>query len=234
MTEEDTGIKADEQVARQAASQVADDQREGIDEDANFVEFRNGLKLGVREVPPMILRKPLEHLPEPQPPKIPLPEKGEGIEEPNPNDPSYIDAHASWEITVGLAVMDTMLLLGTTEPTPNGEPRPLILHCPDNLLRPEDEGWVSWLEAANVVVDKSTSNTRYLCWLRYYAVSNASDLSRLSSAIAGKSGVREEDVALAASAFPGDETRGANSESAPKTNRANRRAIQRTNSRARP
>lgn len=223
-----------EKTARAAASKVADGQRGGAaDPDDNSIEFKNGLIMGVHEVPPLILRQPLQHLPEPQPPMIPLPDKGKGIEEPNPNDPEYIDAHAEWEVAIGLSVMDTLLLLGTTEPTADGEPRPLIEHCPDGLLMPENDGWVNWLKSAGVEVDNSTPNTRYLCWLRYYAVSNAQDLARLTTAIAGKSGVTEADVALATTAFQGDKTRGSDSGNNAKTNRADRRALQRTNSGAR-
>lgn len=230
MAGEELAIEADEGLARQTAADVATDaQKNGLSsEDENVVEFRSGLKLGVREVPPLILRQPLEKLPEPQPPMIPLPEKGKDIMEPNPNDPDYIDAHEEWQLTVGLSIMDTMLLLGTTEPQKEGDPKPLIEYIPDGMMLPEDEGWVTWLEAAGVPVDNSNLNTRYLCWLRFYAASNASDLAKLTRAIAGKSGVREEDVALAAQAFPSDQTRGADSESVAKPNRADRRAVQRS------
>jgi hypothetical protein len=231
---EEEPAKGNESAARMAASKVAEEQRNGKSpEDADVVELGSGLKIRVHEVPPLVLRQPLQHLPEPKPPLIPLPEKGEGIEEPNPNDPDYIKAHDEWESTLGLATMDTMLLLGTTEPTKDGEPKPLIEHCPDDMMMPEAEGWIKWLEAAGVSVDISTPNTRYLCWLRYYAVSNAKDLGKLMAAIAGKSGVQEDDVANAATSFPGDETRGADSGPAPKPNRANRRALQRPSSRSR-
>ena len=232
MVAEEKPVEADEKAARQTASDVADTQRNGREDpaDANRVEFRSGLVLGVREVPPLILRQPLQRLPEPEPPMIPLPDKGEGIEEPNPNDPEYIRKHSEWEMTVGLSIMDTLMLLGTTEPNEDGEPTPLIENLPKGMFLPESEGWVKWLEAANVSVDTTTENTRYLCWLRYYAVSNSGDLAKLTRAIAGKSGVREEDVALAAQAFPGDETRRADSRSASKPNRADRRAVQRSGS----
>lgn len=230
MVQEPVAPEADEKLARKTASEVAADaQKNGKSPaDLNEVKFRSGLIIGVREVPPLILRQPLEKLPEPQPPMIPLPDKGKDIHEPNPNDPDYIADHEQWELTVGLSIMDTMLLLGTTEPQSEGDPKPLIQHCPENVLLPETEGWINWLEAAGVVVDVSTPNTRYLCWLRYYAASNASDLARLTAAIAGKSGVREEDVALAAQAFQGDAPRGTDPDSASQPNRADRRAVQRS------
>lgn len=236
MVDEEVAVEADENAARTVASKVAEQSNNGISpEDADVVEFRSGLKIRVHEVPPLILRQPLQHLPEPQPPMIDLSaEKGEGIKEPNPNDPHYIEAHAKWELTIGLSIMDTMLLLGTTEPMKDGDPKPLIEYCPENLMRPDEDGWVKWLEAAGVTVDSSTQNTRYLCWLRYYAVSNAQDLKLLMAAIAGKSGVREGDVALAAQSFPSDKTRGTDSGTPPQTNRADRRAVQRTRSRSRP
>lgn len=232
MTEEEP-VKGDRKAARMAASKIAVQLNGESPEDADIVELGNGLKIRVHEVPPLVLRQPLQHLPEPKPPLIPLPEKGEGIEEPNPNDPDYIKAHDEWEATLGLATMDTMLLLGTTEPTLDGEPKPLIDYCPDDMMLPEAEGWIKWLEAAGVTVDVSTPNTRYLCWLRYYAVANATDLGKLMSAIAGKSGVREEDVAQAATSFPGDKARGTDSGPDPKPNRTDRRALQRANSRSR-
>ena len=225
--------EADEGAARQTASDVAEDaQNNGTSpEDLNSVEFRNGLKLGVREVPPLILRQPLQKLPEPEPPMIDMSDKGEGLTEPNPNDPAYIKVHAEWELTVGLSIMDTMMLLGTTEPTETGEPKPLIETLPEGMFPPESDGWVNWLKAAGVTIDESTVNTRYLCWLRYYAVSNSTDLAKLTRAIAGKSGVREEDVGLAADAFSGDTSRGTDTGPASKPNRKQRRELQRANSR---
>jgi hypothetical protein len=162
---------------------------------------------------------------------IDMSEKGEGLTEPNSNDPTYIKEHAEWEMTVGLSIMDTMMLLGTTEPSETGEPVPLIETLPDKMFPPESDGWVKWLQAAGVTVDESTPNTRYLCWLRYYAVSNSADLAKLTRAIAGKSGVREEDVGLAADAFQSDASRGTDTGASPKPNRRDRRALQRANSR---
>lgn len=229
---EEKPAEADETVARRTASKIAEQQNNGANpKDSNIVEFRSGLKLGIHEVPPLILRQPLQDLPEPEPPTIYLEDKG--VSEPNPSNPDYIEAHAKWQATLGLATMDTMLLLGTTEPSEDGEPKPLIIDL-GSVMAPDKEGWVHWLEAAGVRVDLSSPNTRYLCWLRYYAVSNAGDLNRLMTAIAGKSGVKEEDVDLSAEAFQGDKTRGADSAIAATPNRADRRAVQRPNSRSRP
>lgn len=228
---EEKPAEPDTIVARQTASDIAKRQQDnGMNpEDSDRVEFRSGLVLGVHEVPPLILRQPLQDLPEPEPPTIHL--KDKGVHEPNPSDPDYLEAHAKWQATLGLATMDTMLLLGTTEPSEDGEPKPLIIEL-GSMMAPDKEGWIHWLEAAGVRVDLSTPNTRYLCWLRFYAVSNAGDLNRLMTAIAGKSGVKEEDVDLAAKAFPGDEARGADSTVTPTPNRANRRAVQRSNPRS--
>lgn len=187
LEEQEEPAEPDVDAARMVASNIADAGVNGAEpEDENSVTFRSGLQLGVHEVPPLIIRRPLQELPEPQPPMIPMPDKGEHIQEPNPNDPDYIREHEEWQLTIGLSVMDTMLILGTTEPDEEGEAVPLIINLPEKMFHPDHNGWINWLSAGGVEIDERTKHTRYLCWLRYYAVANTADLGKLLSAIAGK------------------------------------------------
>ena len=167
MPKKDEGIaQPDVKTARRAAVDIAADANEK-DTDNDVVELSNGIRLRVRTVPPLILRQPIQHLPEPQPPTIHLDKQD--VDEPNPNDPDYLREHAEWEATAGFATVDLMLLLGTTKPTEEGPPEPMIEHLPDDIFGPESDAWVSWLEAAKVKVDVSTPQDRYLSWLRSYA-----------------------------------------------------------------
>lgn len=228
--EEEDVAQPDEQAARRAAVDIAAG-ADKQDPDKDVVELSNGIRLRVRTVPPLILRQPVQHLPEPQPPTVHLDKQN--VDEPNPGDPEYQRAHAEWEATTGFATVDLMLLLGTTEPTESGEPRPLIEHLPEGIFPPDSDAWVKWLESAKVKVDVSTPQDRYLSWLRSYAVASTKDLDRLSTAIADRTGVKEVDVQTATSSFPSDEARRTNPELASKPNRTDRRALQQRASRSR-
>jgi hypothetical protein len=180
------------QEAMDGAANVAEaEQRGEVSPQAEFVTLSSGIVLKTQPVNPYMLRMIELQWPEPQPPIVMIADKGR--EEPNPDDPKYIDDHQAWEALKGEAGMNYMLLAGTR-----------VEHVPDGMYGPNDDDWLEVLDIIGLPLPTS-ERRRYMAWLRSYALKTAEDYLLAASAVARRTGVAEEDVQASAAAFPSGE-----------------------------
>jgi hypothetical protein len=194
---ERAGLKAIERPASAAAEAVANLFGQG---DNNLTTLRNGTVLRLKAVPPHILREVTSRVPE-----TPVPtffNKDRDREEPNPNDPDYIEAEQTRAINVVLEMQNAMLIMGV-EVVSVGD-------CPSI----ESEEWIDALDALHITVNTTTKFHRKLDWLRYVALETETDIAAVIRAVTMLSGITELEVFRQARNFRGDEERGANRGSA--------------------
>ena len=201
MSGEDNNI-----VALEAAAKVAEETQQPI---SDVVELSNGIRLRYKSVPQVTLRHSLMIIPKPDPPMVENPEKGRS--EPWEGDPKYQESLNNWLYQIGETTLNVMLMLGTK-----------LEFVPEGVDGPKDEGWVELLEAAGVPIKINTEPARYLSWLRFYALAEPEDVTKVSQAVARRSGVLEQDVDSALQSFRGGKNGGTNLEPATKKRRSHR------------
>jgi hypothetical protein len=183
--------------AIRAAAKVAE--ARGDAGERGLVTLSNGVVLKCSPIPPLLLRLAGSEIEAPAVPTFL--NEAKGREEENPEDPDYKRALLDHRLRVGDAAMNIMLAVGTS-----------IEHIPDGVSKPEDDDWIDTLKSAGISVEHATPKARYISWLRMYAVATTEDLNSLTRAVGETASVKEEDVALAAESFPGEEARGADSQ----------------------
>lgn len=184
-------ITTDEMI-RNAARIAMEAERVGED----TVTLTSGITLIVQAVSPYAIREALRRTREPEVPIIHDADKGR--DEPNPNDPDYLKAMDEWVERVQETTNNVFYLLGTQLKVDSETGRPVL---PSGRFGPEDDGWLRILKVLDIEIDVTDSFERYLAWLKYYAITNPEDTTRLTIAISRRSGVVEDDVAQAMSAF---------------------------------
>lgn len=155
----------------------------------NLFELQNGVVLELKPVPPIAIREAAIKHPPPKVPVVFIEDKGR--EEENPNDPAYMREVQRYVLEQLYRVTDVIMLLGTS-----------IRHVPEGVQRPEDEEWVSMLEA--LAIDLPPFNNkyaRYLSWLRLYAITSEIESGYILGRVTALSGVTEVEVQRAAAAF---------------------------------
>lgn len=103
-----------------------------------------------------------------------------GRDEPNPNDPAYIEARAAAEMERGKAAMDAMIMFGVelTDPLP------------------DDKKWIKKLEFVGIEVNEDDEFELEFAYKKYIAVGNT-DLI----AIGKRAGITQEAINQAAKSF---------------------------------
>lgn len=141
-----------------------------------------GVQLRLRKVPRMVVVEAGMKITLPKPPKVYIPEQ-ERYEE-NALDPDFADELAKANFYKGIASTNVYLSLGTS-----------ILSLPDDIEPPEGDSWEEELvELGLDIPSKVTKRSRYVAWLRYYALGD-DDFTELAKATAIFSGhVTEEQV----------------------------------------
>lgn len=162
---------------------------------SDIVTLSNGVKLKCKSVPVMMLRQASASIPKPKPPVVKNEEKGR--EEIWEGDPTYQQAIEEWEEKIGDVGTNVMLMLGTS-----------VDFIPDDVEKPEDEGWLESILATGIEVRVGSVPARYISWLRFYVISTPSDLLAITSVIARKSGVLNKDVQASLDSFRSREERG--------------------------
>lgn len=158
------------------------------------ITLRNGIVLNLKPVPPLIIRKATGRLTRP---KAPLVDLGKGRKEENVSDPDFLKAQEQFGQDAFDAGANVMLALGTS-----------VKSVPDDLDKPQDDGWVEQLTTVGFEVDISSDTARYLSWIQYYALSNEEDLLKVVLGVTKLTGVGESEVAAAVSSFRGGAARG--------------------------
>ncbi len=170
------------------AINVAVDSVDNEEELVDTVTLTNGVIVRCKSVSIMTLRYATTNIPRPTPPVVRNEDKSR--DEEWEGDPRYQQELMEWEQKVGDVGTNVMLRLGTT-----------IEHIPEDVQRPEDEGWLEMLQASGVKLETETDSGRYLCWLRFYAISTPEDLVAVSTNIAKRSGVLTKDAQASLESF---------------------------------
>lgn len=182
-----------ESVAIHAAAKAFNDSKKSPVQERLILS--NGVVLKVKSMPPMLLNAAANTIPVPPVPKFFNDEKGR--EEENPNHPDYLAALEARNATVAISTMN-LVFAASTE----------IDHVPDNMMRPEDDGWIKIAHMAGFNFDPEDKIERYLAWLKSYALATIQDLSEAQRIPLELSGVSEQEVGEAIQNFPSGEERG--------------------------
>lgn len=211
----------------QAASRAVD----RITRNGRFAELKliNGIVLSIKPVPPLLLSAVLAEFPDPPEPTVWMEELGRN--EPNPNDPQYAKDLIAVSEARDLAVNNLVLAVGTS-----------FNSAPEGYFGPDDDGWVATVEFANKLVGKEIqvekadgdSITRYLQWMRFYALETSLDIALAQSLPYQLAGIREGEVEEVIESFQRNPQWGANTLGEPEAGNQNGNTDNRTARRARP
>lgn len=123
----------------------------------------------------------------PKPPVVFIESKGR--EEPNYDNPDYIENMQSWQISMTMALSNFIFLRGVEL---------IESSIPDGMVHFDSDDWRDEME---LISDKSdNSRACYLEWIKAVAC-NEEDTNKLMSIIGRKSGISQEDVDGAAAQF---------------------------------
>lgn len=160
----------------------------------NLYTSETGVVLELRKVPRMVVVEAGMKLSLPKPPQVYVPDQDRYEE--NPLDPDYEDELQKAKFYKGIASTNVYLSLGTS-----------IKSLPEGMDRPENDEWAQALEELGLdIPSKETRRSRYVAWLRYYAL-NDKDFTELTKASALFSGhITEEQVKQAEDSFRSEGT----------------------------
>ena len=151
----------------------------------------SGLKLRIKPVSRLLVGKAQATVKLPSVPKFFNEDKGR--EEENPNDPGYRMALMEALFERGQKVIEVCLAMGTE-----------LIECPSSLEPMESEGWISILEDLGISIGGNRGiNSRYVNWLKYYAIPNEEELGQISKMALRSTLTLEADVENALVNFPG-------------------------------
>ena len=127
----------------------------------SHVTLSNGIVLRLKPLSEEPIRRAVMAVEMPEVPTVKL--DGLDAEEPNPDDPEYLEAVTQAQYARTQAGFRVATILGTEcEKAPNG-------------YGPGQKKWIDDLAAADVEVDTSSASKRYVEWLYMYALSNTID-----------------------------------------------------------
>ena len=161
------------------------------------LELDNGIVLAVTPVPQLMLRDAVSKLP---PPPVPMwHNDARDEDEPNPNDPAYLEALEQHALQQFLVAGNAAMVLGTR-----------CLSVPEGMWRPEEDDWIDWVQFAGGQPDVSSKPARYLSWLHFHALRTPSDQSLVVMAPLLLANLSEEEVARSVDSFRRGTLRGFN------------------------
>jgi hypothetical protein len=155
---------------------------------ANLVVLSTGVTIRVKPVSNILFTEFQKKHPQP---KVPMwYNEDNGRNEPNPNNPDYIEANRAWQFDVGIGIVDLMIIMGTS-----------LESVKDGTPKLEDDDWLEDLSFADVEVDRNNKRARWLAYVKYVAAAKDEDMEKLMAHVSGQSGVSEADVETASSQF---------------------------------
>lgn len=185
-TDSDNGV-----IAAAAAAAEAYTAESRIDR----ITLTNGIVLSLNMVAPLLISDAARRIPKPPVPMIYSEEKDR--EEENPTHPDYLAALIQWQGQRDEAGLSVALIMGSA-----------VSHVPDGLYGPDDDGWIDAIDASYQAIDmeppaidRDRPKSRYLSWLRLYALPTEEDIVRISKILTSSVAVSEEDVREAVDSF---------------------------------
>jgi hypothetical protein len=203
--------------AIQAASKAYEDKSFEVPKE---LVLSNGIILGIKNIPPLLINSVSNSIPEPDMPVTYIEEKDR--DEPNPNHPAYIKAMEKRDAELNLATINLILYAGTE-----------LKHLPKGIPGPDEDDWVLLAEMAGIHFDPTNKIQRYLAWLRSYALATLKDLEQAQTLPLMLAGVTEVEVAKIENSFRGGEERGTDSSNPITLGSENGNNVQKPNRRTR-
>lgn len=164
-------------------------------EESLLITLDNGVVLKPRPIPPLILARIERRFVYPPVPKVRDEDKGRDIE--NPSDPRYLAEIERVDEEKSMAQLDVIIALGTD-----------LISVPENVYAPDQDEWIDEVEPFIGETIPRTGRARYLAWLKFYALSTATDIPTIARKALKRTGVGDEQVESALAGFRGEEARG--------------------------
>ena len=162
--------------------------------DPNRIELSNGVVLRFKKISrneiSYAARNANRDHPEPKPPMILIRDKGR--EEPNYNDPNYIQSLTLYNIEATARVMDVLYARAIE-----------VIHRPDDVSAPESQEFQDYLELAQGETLRQSPLGRLVQWLRYWAIPDEDQLP-FQRKVLQLAGVPVGDIREVEPTFPGD------------------------------
>lgn len=167
---------------------------------AQVYTLSTGFKFTVKQISTMLLYDVQQQIPLPEPPKTKFTHGGQTYVTDNTDDASYVERFEEAMRKRNMAALEIMIRRG-------------VMLLPGQV--PADDDWLMDLEVdLGPTLDRYRDDSgriikryREYLFLRYMAIQGRADFDIISAAAT----LREEDVADATEAFPGDEDGGADS-----------------------
>lgn len=145
-----------------------------------LITLSTGVILKASRVPNMIFPEVMGRFKRPEVPTVFIEDLGR--EEKNPDDPRYKEEYNDWQTSLSLAIVDTMIVLGTE-----------VQSLPKGFDKHTDDRWTMKLRVLGI--DPGTDEMkRYLLWVKYVAAPTDEDITRIMEGVGGLSGVTEDSV----------------------------------------
>jgi len=160
-------------------------------EPSNDITLSSGVVVRAKKVPPMYLITVMTRNPSPKPPIVFIKDMGRNME--NPDDPNYIERVRAWERENNTAILDALIVLGTS-----------LVSVPKGTPRPEKDDWLNIIKTLDMPMQPENESWRYLTWMKLIAATEEKDLTLIQEAVGRLSGISEKDV-KAAEDFPGSD-----------------------------
>ena len=159
------------------------------------ITLTNGIVLTLKLVAPLLISDAARRIPKPPVPTVYSEEKNR--DEENPTHPDYLEALVMWRGERDEAGLSVALIMGSS-----------VSSIPDGLHGPDSDEWIDEIEASYAAIDmeppkidRERPSSRYLSWLRLYALPTEEDIVRISRILTSSVAVSEEDVREAVDAF---------------------------------
>ncbi len=162
--------------------------------DSDRIELSNGVILRIKDISRTQLTYAIRNMqkehPEPQPPMVHIEDRGR--DEPNANDPAYLEAKQVWQIDVASRMMN-VLYWDALE----------VVEVPDDVPKadsPEFEEYMEFVMGESVA---RSEQARKVQWLRYRAIPE-DNLLDVQYRLLRLAGVPEEDIVEIEATFRSD------------------------------
>ncbi len=154
------------------------------------LELSSGVVLELSRAAPLIIttvtKEMNESNPPPKPPMVYSDTKSR--EEPNENDPGYIQAKREWDALLGLRLIEVLVAVSSK-----------VKSIPGEMIGHDSDEFLELLEISGVT-PRRTEMGRYSQWLQMVGA-HGDDIGQVGAGILRISGLSEEDVAEASATF---------------------------------
>jgi hypothetical protein len=160
------------------AEAVADLEKKPEDAPQDDITLSNGVVFGFKKINVLRIQTIMDRFEYPEVPKIHNEDKGRWEE--NPNDPKYVLECQKVDAERSMAVLDAVMAFGT-----------YVKSLPDTVIPVDDDTWIEELEVINIPVNTKSKLARYLAWVKFVAVVDAEDMTKVAEQFGMSMGISE-------------------------------------------